>query len=75
MSKPKKNKGVRDLERQASPWVFSGFTGSGHIRFRHPGLDITYVTSATPSDHRSSLNALRDMRRLSGSNKRKSSLN
>lgn len=77
---------VRELELQANQlgFEFAGYTGSGHIRFRHVEFLVTYIASASPSCRHTGINALKEMERLSGvklprrgqgHHRRKSSLN
>lgn len=74
---------VRELELMAEQlgFVFDGYTGSGHIKFRHSCSQRLFVASGSPSCHRSSLNSVKEMERISGvklprhGQKRKSSLN
>lgn len=44
---------------------FDGYTGSGHMRFVHPTAGM-YIAASTPSDRRSTRNALSDMENRSG---------
>jgi hypothetical protein len=68
MSKAAKPTWLRDFFNQAEQldFVFDGFTGGGHIRLYNHPRELTYITSASPSDKQYQKNALADMERMSG---------
>lgn len=44
-------------------WVFDGYTGSGHLRYRHPDTQVKAIFSATTSDQRAIRNSRAFIRR------------
>lgn len=68
MSQAAKPTWLRDFFNQAEQldFIFDGFTNGGHVRLYNHARNLTYITSASPSDQRYQRKALAEMERMSG---------
>lgn len=59
------SRSVRELADMVADfgWGYAGMTSGNHARFQHAS-GRTYVTSATPGDRRTQLNAKSQMKRI-----------